>query len=54
MHPPLGFHDPHHLDYVCLLNKSLYGLNQGLEHGANVVMIMSPPLASTLAHHTTP
>jgi len=26
MHQPLGFHDLHHPDYVCLLKKSLYGL----------------------------
>ncbi|XP_019451844.1 PREDICTED: uncharacterized protein LOC109353944 [Lupinus angustifolius] len=28
MHQPMGFHDPHHLDYVCRLKKSLYGLKQ--------------------------
>ena len=26
MHEPLGFRDPTHPDYVCLLRKSLYGL----------------------------
>jgi len=26
MHQPLGLRDPHHLDYVCLLKKSLYSL----------------------------
>ena len=28
MHQPLGFRDPTHPDYVCLLRKSLYGLKQ--------------------------
>ena len=28
MHQPLGFRDPNHPDYVCLLHKSLYGLKQ--------------------------
>ncbi|GJU76683.1 ribonuclease H-like domain-containing protein [Tanacetum coccineum] len=28
MHQPLGFRDPEHPDYVCLLQRSLYGLNQ--------------------------
>lgn len=28
MHQPLGFRDSTHPDYVCLLKKSLYGLNQ--------------------------
>ncbi|GKB40311.1 ribonuclease H-like domain-containing protein [Tanacetum coccineum] len=29
MHQPPGFRDPKHLDYVCLLQRSLYGLKQG-------------------------
>ncbi|GJY90155.1 ribonuclease H-like domain-containing protein [Tanacetum coccineum] len=29
MHQPLGFTDSTHPDYVCLLQKSLYGLKQG-------------------------
>lgn len=28
MHQPMGFRDPVHPDYVCLLKKSLYGLKQ--------------------------
>lgn len=28
MHQPMGFRDPIHPDYVCLLKKSLYGLKQ--------------------------
>ncbi|XP_019106841.1 uncharacterized mitochondrial protein AtMg00810-like [Beta vulgaris subsp. vulgaris] len=28
MHQPMGFRDPFHPDYVCLLCKSLYGLKQ--------------------------
>ena len=28
MHQPMGFRDPDHPDYVCLLWKSLYGLKQ--------------------------
>lgn len=28
MHQPLGFCDPHRLDYVCFLQKSLYGLKE--------------------------
>ncbi|XP_057525665.1 uncharacterized mitochondrial protein AtMg00810-like [Amaranthus tricolor] len=28
MHQPMGFKDPVHPDYVCLLRKSLYGLKQ--------------------------
>ncbi|GKD19880.1 ribonuclease H-like domain-containing protein, partial [Tanacetum coccineum] len=29
MHQPLGFRDPRHPEYVCLLQRSLYGLRQG-------------------------
>ena len=28
MHQPMGFRDPNHPNYVCLLKKSLYGLKQ--------------------------
>ncbi|GKD37243.1 ribonuclease H-like domain-containing protein [Tanacetum coccineum] len=28
MHQPLGFQDPQHPDYVCLLQRSLYGVKQ--------------------------
>ncbi|GJS61393.1 ribonuclease H-like domain-containing protein [Tanacetum coccineum] len=30
MHQPPGFQDPRHLDHVCLLQRSLYGLRQAL------------------------
>ncbi|GKE07111.1 ribonuclease H-like domain-containing protein, partial [Tanacetum coccineum] len=32
MHQPLGFQDPAHPDYVCLLQRSLYGLKKFFNH----------------------
>nr|GEW20034.1 glucan endo-1,3-beta-glucosidase 12-like [Tanacetum cinerariifolium] len=31
MHQPLGFQDSAHLDYVCLLQRSVYGLKEALQ-----------------------
>ena len=43
MDQPLGFRDPVHPDYVCLLKKSLYGLKQAPRACINGLLTLSPP-----------
>nr|GEU40288.1 copia protein [Tanacetum cinerariifolium]GEU87051.1 copia protein [Tanacetum cinerariifolium] len=40
MHQPHGFRDPAHPDYVCLLQRFLYGLKQLLRLGFSVSLLM--------------